>query len=880
MRIEKINVLRGPNYWSITRHHLIVMTLDLQEMEERPTDTIPGFYENLKTLLPSLYDHHCSEGVPGGFFQRVARGTWMGHVVEHIALELQTLAGMHCSFGQTRGAGRTGIYQVVFSYEVEEAGRYAAKAAVAIAEALIAGQCYDLDETIGRLKEIKEQFALGPSSWSLVQEAMNRNIPVMRLDEGAYVQLGYGAKQKRIEATITSSTGLIAVEKAGNKHETKKLLANAMIPVPHGRVICDAESLREAVEEIGFPVVIKPLDGNQGKGATTNIGHDACAEYAFERAQQYSRKVVVEKYIAGKDFRVLVIGYKFVAAAKRTPACVMGDGKQTIRQLIEATNKDPRRGNGHCNLLTRIIVDDDTLEMLARKNYGLDTVPQKGEEVYLKSTSNLSTGGTAEDVTEKVHPDNVALFERVARTIGLDICGIDVMAVDLAQPIVKTGGAVIEVNAAPGFRMHLQPTSGAPRNVAKPVIDMLFEKDNDGRIPVVAITGTNGKTTTTRLIAGMAQQGGFCTGYTTTEGIYLDKQLLYKGDCSGPQSAKVILQDSAVEFAVLETARGGILRNGLAFDKCSCAVVTNVAEDHLGLDGIDTLEKLARVKAVVAEAVMQEGYAVLNADDDIVYGFKDQLDCNIALFSLHAANIRIHRHCEAGGIAAVYEDGYIIIQQGNNIIPVEEVANIPITFQGMARFNIANALAASLAAYLSKISLPAIRCTLRNFQNTSDQAPGRMNLYPFNNFTLMLDYAHNPHGIAALGEFLKNMQASKLVGVIAGIGDRRNEDIIACGEQAAKIFDEIIIRMDEDLRGRTEFEISSLLRQGIHKVAPEKQIHYFSNQPESIEFAVQHAVPGAMVVVLVDNISEATKKVTELQEKQKHSLNKNLRLAG
>jgi cyanophycin synthetase len=381
-------------------------------------------------------------------------------------------------------------------------------------------------------------------------------------------------------------------------------------------------------------------------------------------------------------------------------------------------------------------------------------------------------------------------------------------------------------------------------------------------------------------MAGMARQGGYSTGYTTTEGIYLNKQLLYKGDCSGPQSAKVILQDPAVEFAVLETARGGILRNGLAFDKCSCAIITNVAEDHLGLDGIDTIEKLARVKSVVAESVMKDGFAVLNADDDIVYGFKDQLDCNIALFSLHANNNRIQRHCEAGGIAAVYEDGYILIQKGNNIIPVEEVANIPITFQGKARFNIANALAASLAAYLSRISLPAIRCTLRNFQNTADQAPGRMNLFAFHDFTVMLDYAHNPHGMAALGDFLKNLQASKLVGVIAGIGDRRSEDIVACGEQAARIFDEIIIRMDDDLRGRTEFEISSLLRQGIHNIAPEKPIHYFSNQPEAIEFAVNHAVPGSMVVVLIDNITEAIQKVTELQEKQKHSLNKNFRLAG
>lgn len=863
MKVLKLKTLNGPNYWSINKQQLIEMHLDLEDLEERPTNLIPGFAERLEQTLPSLYKHQCSEGVPGGLFMRVKDGTWMGHVIEHIALELQTLAGMNVGFGRTRGTGTYGHYHVVFAYTVRQAGLYAAEAAVKLADALVKGDPYDVKADIDHLHQLSETFMLGPSTWSVVAEARRRGIPVIRLDDGSLVQLGYGKEMKRIEATLTSKTGIIPVEMAGNKDRTKKILADAFIPVPKGVVINGLEALEQAVAEVGYPLVVKPLDGNQGKGATTDIRSLDCAKDAFIRAQAVSKNVIVEQYIKGRDFRALVIDCKLVAVAMRTPAYVTGDGSRTIQQLIDEVNADPRRGNGHCKVLSKIKVDAATQEILAKKGLTLASVVPKGEELWLKTTANLSTGGTAEDVTDRVHPDNRILFERIARNVGLDICGIDIMAPDLSSPIISNGGAVIEVNAAPGLRMHLEPTSGTPRNVAGPIVDMLFPDQSNGRIPIIAVTGTNGKTTTTRILAQMARQAGFQTGFTTTDGIYINKNLVYKGDCSGPGSAQVILKDPSIEFAVLETARGGILRSGLGFDKCSCAIVTNVAEDHLGMDGINTVEQLAKVKSVVPETVMPDGYAVLNADDDLVYAMKDRVKCKVALFSLYPDSVRIQQHCNAGGRAAIYEDGFLIIREGNRLLPVDEVQNVPITLGGKAKFNIYNAMAAALAAYCTGISMPAIRATLRNFINSPETTPGRLNEFNFGDFTILVDYAHNVHGLRALGELIHAWPATKRVGVIAGIGDRRSEDIVALAEEAAQIFDEIIIRQDEDLRGRTEFEITSLLRSGIQKVAPDKKVSYFSNEPSAIDFAVHSAVPGSLTVVFVDNVKSVCQRVEE-----------------
>jgi cyanophycin synthetase len=856
MKVVDIKVLRGPNYWSIKRHKLIQMTLDIEELEQKPTNEIPGFFERLKNLLPSLYEHRCSEGVPGGFFNRVQEGTWIGHVVEHIALEIQSLAGIDAGFGRVRGAGKEGVYHVVFSYGEEKEGVYAAHAAIRIALALVEGQEYDLQKDIDMIRDLWEDQKLGPSTGSLVDEALRRNIPALRLDNNALVQLGYGRKQKLIEATITSNTSQIAVDIAGNKNVTKRILTEVNVPVPQGVIVSSVENLRASVDEVGFPLVIKPLDGNHGKGATINITSHEEAEQAFHRAKKYSHKIIVESFITGHDYRILLVNYKFIAAALRTPASVTGDGVHTISQLVEIANSDPKRGRGHCNVLTTIEVNELTYELLNKSGLTMDSVPEEGREVYLKPTANLSTGGTATDVTDEVHPANIAMFERVARTIGLDICGIDVMATDLSTPIKESGGAIIEVNAAPGFRMHVEPTVGTPRNVAKPVMDMLFPFNDDGRIPIVGVTGTNGKTTTSRLVAHIAQHSGYTTGLTTTDGIYINQELLVTGDCSGPKSAQFILRDKCVDFAVLETARGGLLRSGLAFDQCNCAIVTNVAEDHLGLGGIDTIEKLARVKSIVPESVSKDGYAILNADDDLVYAMKKNLDCNIALFSMYPDNLRVEKHCEAGGLAAIYEQGYILLRQGNQLMPVEEVVNIPITFGGKADFNIANVMAACLAAYTNGITLNTIRLALKTFIPSVETTPGRLNMFDFNDFKVMLDYAHNPHGLRALGKFVRSFDVSRRIGVITGVGDRRDEDIIAVGEEAARIFDEVIIRLDEDLRGRTEEELIELLRRGVQNIDKNKPIAYTRTECEGTEYAIDHATPNSLIVILVDNVQK------------------------
>lgn len=858
--------MNGPNYWSVKRHKLIVMLLDLEDLEERPTNLIDGFLERMQALMPSLYEHRCSEGVAGGFFSRVKDGTWMGHVIEHIALELQTLAGMDTGFGRTRESDKRGVYHVVFSYYEAKAGIYTAKAAVRIAEALIAGEEYDLQKDIQELREIREDERLGPSTGSIVDEAIKRKIPYIRLNRHSLVQLGYGKNQKRVQATVASTTSSIAVEIACDKEETKNLLEAAEIPVPRGRIIYDEEDMQAAIDKIGYPIVLKPVNGNHGKGATTNIRTWDDAVVALAAAKKYGRAVICEKFITGRDFRLLVINYKFVAAALRTPAAVIGDGKHTIQELIDIVNQDPRRGYGHEKVLTSIKVDDFTMDILNKKEYTLDTVLADKEELWLKPTANLSTGGTATDVTDFVHPTNVFMAERIARIIGLDICGIDIMAPDLSVPITENGGAILEVNAAPGFRMHLDPTEGLPRNVAEPVIDMLYPPGTSARIPIIAISGTNGKTTTTRLIAHIVKQMGHKVGYTTTDGVYIQNQLMVKGDCTGPVSAEFVLKDPTVDFAVLECARGGLLRAGLGFHNCDVAVVTNVAADHLGLQGIDTIEKLARVKGVVPQTVFPEGYAILNADDDLVYAMREGLPCKVALFSLHEDSPRIKEHCAKGGLAAVYEHGYVTILKGGWKIRVEKVTNIPITFSGKAEFNISNVLGATLAAYVRDFKTEDIRLALQTFVPSPAMTPGRMNMFNFKNFTVMLDYAHNTHGIQAIGKYVQSVDAPLKVGIVAGVGDRRDEDIISLGEESAKIFDEIIIRQDKNLRGRTEEEMIELMTRGIKNIDPLKKITLFRKESEAIDHAIATAQKDSFIVVISDVVPDALDQVKRYKD--------------
>lgn len=866
MEIREINAMRGPNYWSIRRHKLIVMVLDLQDLEQRPTNTIEGFRERLEALLPSLYTHRCSEEVEGGFFMRVDEGTWMGHVIEHIALEIQTLAGMDVGFGRTRGYGEEGVYHVVFSYMEEKVGRFAAKASVAIAEALIAGEEYDLEPDIQYMRELREGERLGPSTGSIIEEAEARGIPWIRLNKYSLCQLGYGKNQKRIQATVSSETSSIAVELACDKEDTKFILEQAEVPVPKGEIVRTEAGLKDAVRYVGYPLVIKPINGNHGRGITANIDNWEDTVVAFEAAKEVSRSVIVERYIEGEDYRLLVIDYKLVAAAKRTPAGVTGDGKSTIQELIDEVNADERRGYGHEKVLTQITVDSMTKAILEDAEKTLDSILPEGEWLALKDTANLSTGGTSTDVTDIVHPHNMFMAERIARIIGLDICGIDIMTTDISTPLHKTGGAILEVNAGPGFRMHLAPSEGLPRNVAGSVIDMLFPPGVESRVPIVAITGTNGKTTTTRLVSHIMRMKGFKVGYTTTDGVYIQNRLMMTGDCTGPASAEFVLRDPTIDFAVLESARGGLLRAGLGFKSCDVAIVTNVAPDHLGLKGIQTIEQLARAKGVIPETVHAGGYAILNADDELVYEMRKSVSANVALFSMDENNPHIKSMAKVGGLSAIYENGYITICRGEWKMRITKAINVPLTFGGKASFMIQNVLPAALTAYVRGVPLEDIKVALESFIPSPSQTPGRLNMFEFRNFTVLLDYAHNVAGLKALNNMLQKMDATPKVGIIAGIGDRRTEDNNGIGEIAAEMFDEIIIRQDKHLRGKSETELIDMLSEGIKKVNPNKKVTVIPKESEAIEFAIKNAVPGSIIVICSDVVPDALAQVTKYKE--------------
>ncbi len=868
MEIREIRALRGPNYWSAKRHKLIVMVLDLQEMEQRPTNKIDGFLERLEAMFPTMYEHRCSVGTAGGFFERVKEGTWMGHVIEHIALELQTLAGMDVGYGRTRGYGEEGVYNVVFTYIEAEVGKYTARASVRIAEALIDGKDYDLEEDIQEMREIRERVRLGPSTGSIIAEAESRGIPWIRLNKYSLCQLGYGVNQKKVQATVASTTSNIGVEIAGDKEDTKFLLEQAEVPVPKGEIVRSEEGLKDAVDYIGYPVVVKPISGNHGRGITTDVRNLDDALEAFQAAKKVSRSVIIERFIVGDDYRLLVINYKLVAAAKRTPAHVVGDGKSTVQELIDQVNLDPKRGYGHEKVLTMIEVNDLTLGILKEAGKTLDSVLDKEEVLILKDTANLSTGGTAVDVTDIVHPYNIFMAERIAKIVDLDICGIDIMTTDMSQPLPDTGGAVIEVNAGPGFRMHLDPAEGLPRNVAGHVIDMLYPPGATSRIPIVAVAGTNGKTTTTRLIAHIARMKGFKVGYTTTDGVYIQNRLLMTGDCTGPASAEFVLKDPTVDFAVLESARGGLLRAGLGFKNCDIGIVTNVAADHLGLKGIHTIEQLARVKGVIPQTVFPDGHAILNADDDLVYEMRNEIDCNLALFSLDETNPRIVKHMKAGGLSAVYENGYITICKGEWKMRVTKATQVPLTFEAKALFMIQNVLPAVLTGYLRGFSIEDIKVAIESFIPSPAQTPGRLNMFRFKEFNVLLDYAHNPAGLRALHQMIDKMDGSPKVGMIAGIGDRRSEDNHEIGMVAAEMFDEIIIRQDKNLRGKSDKEIIDMIHSGIKSVKEDMKVTIIPSEREAITYALTNAEKGSLLVLCSDVVPDALNLVMDFKEKE------------
>ncbi|SDG82569.1 cyanophycin synthetase [Flavobacterium omnivorum] len=872
MEIIEIKVMCGPNYWSGDQKKLIVMKLDIGDWDQKLTNTIEGFSEALEQLLPYLKNRQCSEGFEDSFLERVKTGTVISHVVEHIALELQNLAGMEFGFGQTLSTNVKGVYHIVFSYNTERAGKYAAKAAVDLVENLLGGLEYNVDVAIQELQSLYNREKLGPSTFAIVNEAESRNIPYTRLNDDSLLMLGQGYNQKIIRASIASTTSSIAVDMACNKNATRNVLSQSYIPVPKGMLIDDITELEEAVNKIGFPVVTKPINGNHGRGITTQITTLEEARYGFCDAQKISEHVIIERFIPGNDYRFLVIDYKLAAVAKRTPALVTGNGKATIEELIHETNTDPNRGEGHQKVLTKITIDAATLFILAAKELRLESVLPLGEILFLKDTANLSSGGTATDITDLVHPLNVFMAERIARLMNLDICGIDIMAEDVTIPITEKTGAVIEVNAGPGLRMHLSPTEGMPRNVAEPLVNMLFPNSANGRIPVVAVSGTNGKTTVTRLIAHLAQAAGHHTGYTTTDGIYIDGTTIRFGDCSGPGGSATVLRDPLVDFAVLECARGGILRSGLGFDKCNISVVTNVTEDHLGLNDIDTIEQLARVKAVVAQSTFDTGTAILNADDDLVYPMKNTLKCNIAFFSMDANNERIKKHCSEGGLAAFVEDNYFVISKGDSKTKIAAINEVPLTFSGTCEFIIKNVLPAILAASISNFPIETITAALKSFIPSPALTPGRMNVFEFKNFRLMIDYVHNTDGYVQMQKFMEQVEATKKTGIISATGDRRMEDIKNIGRFSAQMFDEIIIRHGDN-RGRTSKELSTMLSDGIQEIDSNIKVSIISNETESVQYAIDNAQTGEFIFVCVDDIQNTLAYVKQQLEKENSVVN-------
>ncbi|CCI28436.1 Cyanophycin synthetase [Microcystis aeruginosa PCC 9809] len=862
MKILRTQTLRGPNYWSIRRDKLIVMRLDLEDLAEKPSNEIPGFYEGLIDVLPSLVEHYCSPGYRGGFFERVRTGTYMGHIIEHIALELQELAGTPVGFGRTRATSTPGVYNVVFEYVDEQAGRYAGRAAVRLCQSLVDTGTYskeEFDQDLADLRDLCNNAALGPSTETIVKEAQARNIPWLLLSARAMVQLGYGVHQKRIQATLSSFSGILAVELACDKEGTKTILKDGGIPVPRGTVIQYLDELSAAIEEVGgFPIVIKPLDGNHGRGISIDVKTQQEAEEAYDLASAASktRSVIVERYYKGSDHRILVINGKVAAVAERIPAHVVGDGRSTIEELIEITNQDPNRGDGHANVLTKITIDKTALNVLGKQGYELTSILPQGAIAYLRATANLSTGGIAVDRTDEIHPENVWIAQRVAKLIGLDIAGIDVVTEDIRKPLKEVDGVIVEVNAAPGFRMHVAPSRGLPRNIAAPVIDMLFPPGTPSRVPILAITGTNGKTTTSRLISHICRQTGKVVGFTTTDGVYIDDYLVEKGDNTGPYSASMILKDPTVEIAVLETARGGILRSGLAFNQCDVGVVLNVAADHLGIGDIDTIEQMAKVKSVVAEVVSAEGYAVLNADDPLTVGMAEKVKGRVAYFSMSPDNPIIHDHIRRGGMAAIYENGYLSILEGEWTLRIEEAVNIPVTMQGMAPFMIANALAACLATFVQGIDIELIRQGVRTFKPSVAQTPGRMNLFDLGHHHALIDYAHNPAGYEAVGGFVGNWSGEK-VGVVGGPGDRRDDDLILLGKLSALMFDRIIVKEDNDTRGRRRGEVADLILRGISQENASLRPEVILDETEALEKALSTVSEGGLVVIFPESVTQA-----------------------
>ncbi len=872
MKIIELRAIRGPNYYS--RHPVILMRLDIEKLEEKPTDMVPNFKENSHKMMPTLYEHRCSPGRFGGFYERLVRGTWAGHVVEHIALELQCLAGHEVGFGKTYGTDKKGIYNIVYRYVDENTGLRAGEMAVDIAKDLFVGKTTNIAPLIIELKEVAENSLLGPSTQSIVNEATKRGIPHIRLNEASYVQLGQGVFQRRVQATMMDDTSALGVEIADDKSSTKRLLSSMGIPVPEGITVSSPDQAIEAAENLGYPVVIKPLRGNHGRGITVNVKNNRELLIGYEISRQICGTSIIEKYLEGFDFRILVIDGKFVAAALREPAFVIGNGKDTIEQLVQKINKDPDRGIGHEKNLTRITIDHMTEQLLAIQGLTLDSILADDEKIYVKSTANLSAGGTALDVTANVHPLNQLMAERISQIIGLNVIGIDIIAKSLETPIERGSSGVVEVNAAPGFRMHLNPTKGTPRNIASHIVDMLFPPGAKHSVPIVAVTGTNGKTTTTRLISHILGLNGSIVGMTSTDAVVIDNIPIITGDYSGPQGAQKVMMDSTIDHAVLEVARGGILRRGLGFTESDVGVLLNITSDHLGEGGIDTLEELTRLKSTVTEAVKVSGHAVFNADDPLVLSCLNKTKASPVLFSKNPENHALKANFEKGNLNVTINNGNVIIQNKGWTSNVASVMEIPITFDGKAGFNIENVMAAVATTAALGLNEKQIRAGLVSFSPSIGQSPGRMNVIDMGDFKVVIDYGHNTGAITATGDFIKGLMPGMKIRMASGVGNRRGRDIFEFGLALSKYYDHIVL-CDNDPRERAIGETAKIVKEGLLKggFVPE-MITLVLDEKEATKVSLGMAKKGDVVVLQVDNIAEVIKDVFEFKEKLVNSKNK------
>ena len=863
IEIQATKVYRGPSVWA--RVPVIHLAVALGASAPAASNAIPGFTDRLLGLVPSLGDHRCSPGYPGGFVTVLREGTELCHVLEHVALEMQNLAGAEVSRGKTGPARADGVFDVVYEYAQEDVGVAAGRLAARVLNHIVAESEPDLDfaAELERLIRLAEQFAYGPSTAAIVTEAERCGIPVLRLDPGrSLVQLGHGCHQRRIWATVTSATSEIADAVAGNKDLTNRLLEDVGIPVPRGARVEGRDEAVAAARRIGYPVVVKPLDGNHGRGVCIGLATETELRACYPTAESESRSgsVIVERYVAGKDYRILVVDNRVVAVAERVPAHVTGDGTHTIGELIEIANEDPRRGVGHEKILTRIPVNSQTHRTLGDQDLTPDDVPAAGQHVRLQQTGNMSTGGTSIDRTDDIHPDNAEIARQAAMIVGLDVAGIDFLCPDIARSVRETEGAVVEVNAAPGFRMHTHPTEGHPRRVGRAVIDMLFPGGGSARVPIIAVTGTNGKTTTTRMICAIMTAAGYKVGMTTTDGISIDGTQIASGDMAGPNSAQMVLKNPTVDCAVLETARGGIVRSGLGFDRCDVAVVTNVSSDHLGLGGVETLEELAHIKAVVPKAAFRDGASVLNADDEWTARMASVARGEIVFFAMDEENAIIRDHRRERGRAVVLRQ-----TPGGEMLTLLEhkeetslllASEIPATLDGRIRANVANALAAAAAAIAHDIPLECIRDALRAFTTDFAQTPGRFNLIEIEGRQVLMDYGHNVGALEAIADFVARTAPPRSIGVITVPGDRRDVDARDFAALAARTFDEVVIREDDNTRGRERGAMAQLLRAAVLDAGlPPQRVHVVLDEVASAHAAVDLAAPGDLVVVLVDRVT-------------------------